>query len=48
MYSREDVVKLLLNKKGADAFATGGVSSLNNFKKFYASQTYTCYRIQGK
>lgn len=26
MYSREDVVKLLLNKKGVDPFSTGGVS----------------------
>lgn len=26
MYSREDVVKTLLNKKGVDAFSTGGVS----------------------
>lgn len=28
MYSREDVVKLLLNKKGVDPFTTGGVSVL--------------------
>lgn len=26
MYSREDVVKLLLNKRGVDPFTTGGVS----------------------
>lgn len=26
MYSREDVVKLLLNKRGVDPFSTGGVS----------------------
>lgn len=26
MHSREDVVKLLLNKKGVDPFSTGGVS----------------------
>lgn len=26
MYSREDVVKALLNKKGSDPYATGGVS----------------------
>lgn len=26
MYSREDVVKALLNKKGTDPYATGGVS----------------------
>jgi predicted HAD superfamily hydrolase len=26
MYSREDVVKLILNKKGSDAYSTGGVS----------------------
>jgi ankyrin repeat protein len=26
MYSREDVVKALLSKKGADAYSTGGVS----------------------
>lgn len=28
MYSREDVVKTLLNKKGVDAFSTGGVRYL--------------------
>lgn len=27
MYSREDVVKLLLNKRGVDPFSTGGVST---------------------
>lgn len=27
MYSREDVVKNLLGKKGTDPFSTGGVSS---------------------
>lgn len=27
MYSREDVVKLLLAKKGVDPYATGGVSN---------------------
>lgn len=26
MYSREDIVKLLLSKRGVDPFATGGVS----------------------
>lgn len=26
MYSREDVVKLLLTKKGVDPYSTGGVS----------------------
>lgn len=26
MYSREDVVKLLLNKHGVDPYSTGGVS----------------------
>jgi len=26
MYSREDVVKLLLTKRGVDPFSTGGVS----------------------
>lgn len=26
MYSREDVVKLLLSKRGVDLFSTGGVS----------------------
>lgn len=26
MYSREDVVKTLLNKKGVDPYTTGGVS----------------------
>lgn len=30
MYSREDVVKLLLNKRGVDPFSTGGVSILIN------------------
>lgn len=27
MFSREDVVKLLLNKRGVDPYATGGVST---------------------
>lgn len=27
MYSREDVVKLLLTKKGVDPYSTGGVSA---------------------
>lgn len=31
MYSREDVVKLLLTKKGVDPFCTGGVSKLKQF-----------------
>ena len=31
MYSREDVVKLLLNKRGVDPFTTGGVSILRQF-----------------
>lgn len=31
MYSREDVVKLLLNKRGVDAFSTGGVSIFNRY-----------------
>jgi len=30
MYSREDVVKLLLSKRGVDPYATGGVR-INNF-----------------
>lgn len=30
MYSREDVVKLLLNKRGVDSFSTGGVSILQS------------------
>lgn len=30
MYSREDVVKLLLNKRGVDPFSTGGVSALQS------------------
>lgn len=29
MYSREDVVKLLLNKRGVDPYSTGGVSIQN-------------------
>lgn len=28
MYSREDVVKLLLTKRGVDPYSTGGVSTL--------------------
>lgn len=28
MHSREDVVKLLLNKRGVDVFSTGGVSEI--------------------
>lgn len=31
MFSREDVVKTLLSKKGVDAFSTGGVSRLLSF-----------------
>lgn len=31
MYSREDVVKLLINKRGVDPFTTGGVSILFMF-----------------
>lgn len=31
MYSREDVVKLLLNKRGVDPFSTGGVSIFNRY-----------------
>lgn len=31
MYSREDVVKLLLNKRGVDPFSTGGVSIFQCF-----------------
>lgn len=30
MYSREDVVKLLLTKRGVDPFSTGGVSINHN------------------
>lgn len=30
MYSREDVVKLLLSKRGVDVYATGGVRMSNN------------------
>lgn len=33
MYSREDVVKLLLNKRGVDPFSTGGVSIPFPFRK---------------
>lgn len=29
MYSREDVIKSLLVKKGVDPFSTGGVSIIN-------------------
>lgn len=32
MYSREDVVKLLLSKRGVDPFSTGGVSTNNNIQ----------------
>lgn len=35
MYSREDVVKTLLAKKGVDPFATGGVRNKNIFVIFY-------------
>lgn len=34
MYSREDVVKTLLAKKGVDPFATGGVRNRNIFLNF--------------
>lgn len=33
MYSREDVVKLLLNKRGVDPFSTGGVSIITTHTK---------------
>lgn len=33
MFSREDVVKLLLNKRGVDPYSTGGVS-INNLLFF--------------
>jgi ankyrin repeat protein len=29
MHSREDIVKILLSKKGVDPFASGGVSRCN-------------------
>lgn len=32
MYSREDVVKLLLSKRGVDPYATGGVCSFLTFQ----------------
>lgn len=38
MYSREDVVKLLLSKRGVDPYSTGGVSLKNQHNlivKFY-------------
>lgn len=33
MFSREDVVKLLLQKKGVDPFSTGGVSVVKERSK---------------
>lgn len=37
MYSREDVVKTLLAKKGVDPFATGGVRKKSFFLITYSS-----------
>lgn len=37
MYSREDVVKLLLNKRGVDPFSTGGVSIFHSFFSVFGS-----------
>jgi hypothetical protein len=34
MYSREDVVKALLSKKGVDIFSTGGVSMINLYDTY--------------
>lgn len=42
MYSREDVVKLLLNKRGVDPFSTGGVSK---FPQIDISLSDSCIRI---
>lgn len=44
MYSREDVVKLLLNKRGVDPFSTGGVSTTNgneNINVFFYFNPWT-------
>lgn len=38
MYSREDVVKTLLAKKGVDPFATGGVRNRKLFSTFLFSE----------
>lgn len=35
MFSREDVVKLLLSKKGVDVYAPGGVSFHSTLSQFY-------------
>lgn len=35
MYSREDVVKLLLSKRGVDPYSTGGVSLFYNQLTFF-------------
>lgn len=40
MYSREDVVKTLLAKKGVDPFATGGVRNKNIFPKFLFCEAF--------
>lgn len=38
MFSREDVVKLLLQKKGVDPFSTGGVSVVKERSKVSFSE----------
>lgn len=38
MYSREDVVKLLLTKRGVDPFSTGGVSVVFSFSSRFQNR----------
>lgn len=45
MYSREDVVKLLLTKRGVDPFSTGGVS-IHNLYVYYQNNSIT-YKYTG-
>lgn len=43
MYSREDVVKTLLSKKGVDPYSTGGVSICLKYDYFKLSFLYLFY-----
>lgn len=43
MYSREDVVKLLLSKKGVDPYATGGVSTFTSV--LLTGNRFACWTV---
>lgn len=45
MHSREDVVKLLVNKKGSDVYATGGAKEQTAIHMVASRQTGTATSI---